>query len=150
MSALQRALEQRVTNPLLRRLLHSPLHWLASRWLVLVSYEGPRSGRRYTFPVAYHRRDGAVVAVTPATESNWWRTFRQPYPARVWLRGRRYETTGERVTGEAAERLLSEYFGTHSLLARLLGFPRDLAAAPAERDRAMRELAVVRFELSTD
>ena len=36
----------RAINPLVGRLLRSPLHWLASRRLALIPYTGRRSGRR--------------------------------------------------------------------------------------------------------
>lgn len=40
-------------NPLVRWLMRSPLHWLASRRVALISYTGRRSGRRFTIRVGY-------------------------------------------------------------------------------------------------
>lgn len=145
-SALQRAAERRLANPLLVRVLRSPLHGLASRWLALVSYVGERSGRRYTFPVAYVRVDGAVVAVTPRRESNWWRHFRTPATCTVWLRGTARAATGEVVTGEDRDPLLVAYVDAHGLLGRMLGF--DPAASPERVAAADRDLAVVLFALA--
>jgi hypothetical protein len=51
------ALLNRVINPLVRWLIRSPLHWLASRRLALITYTGRRSGRAYTIPVGYQLPD---------------------------------------------------------------------------------------------
>lgn len=146
-SSVQRAAEERVLNPLLRSALRSRFHLVASRWLVLVSYVGRRSGRRFTFPVAYARSDGAVVAVTPKGESNWWRNFREPRECRVWLEGTEYAATGAVVTGDERGSLLATYFESHGLLGRFLRSDADPAATPDRLSRANSDLAVVRFTL---
>ncbi|MFB6184600.1 MAG: hypothetical protein ABEI96_08605 [Haloarculaceae archaeon] len=142
----QRLLEDRVANPLFRAVLRSPLHWLASRWLVLVSYVGPRSGRRYAFPVVYHRVGDAVVAVTPRTESNWWRNFRTPRRCTVWLRGTNYAASGAVVTGDERGPLVDAYFERHGLVGRMLGSDRG----GRSRARPYEDLAVVRFALDAE
>lgn len=141
-SSLQRRIEERVANPLLRWLLRSRLHWLASRWLLLLSYTGRRSGRRYTTPVAYARHEGDVLVATPERESDWWRNFTEPRRCGLWLRGVDRAATGRVVTGADRERLLAAYVERHGLLGRLFGIdgPDDVA-------RASREVAVVRFSL---
>lgn len=137
-SPLQRAVEDRLANPLFRRLLRSRLHWTVSGQLVLVSYVGARSGHRYTFPVLYGRHGDALVAVTPRRESCWWRQFREPRPCTVWLRGTARSATGEVVEDATRERLLAAYRAAHPLAARFLGF---------DDGRPDRTLAVVRFRL---
>lgn len=52
----------RVVNPLVRWLIGSPFHRLASRWLALITYTGRRTGRRYTIPVSYQMA-GAQVTI---------------------------------------------------------------------------------------
>lgn len=142
-SGLQRSFEGRVFNPFLRWLLRSRLHWVASRWILLVSYEGRRSGRRYTFPVAYARRDGSLVVVTPRSESQWWKNFRRPRPCTVRYRGVDRDATGEVVTGDERTPLLRRYFQTHGAMGRLLG----VSAADPEAE-TFEGIAVVRFDLS--
>ncbi|WP_424008537.1 hypothetical protein [Haloferax denitrificans] len=144
-SDAQRTLEQRFANPFLRRVLRSPLHRLASRWFALVSYVGPKSGRRYTFPVAYAVAGGGIVAVTPKAESNWWKNFRRPMACRLWYRGQRREATGEVVTGESAADLLDRYAAAHGLLARELGIPEQGAGRVAGGEAARDDFAVVLF-----
>lgn len=141
------AIETHVANPLFRLVLRSRFHRVVSDRLVLVSYVGSRSGRRYTFPVAYHQRDGTIVAVTPKRESNWWRKFQDPRECRVWLRGNEYTVTGELVTDDERELLLAEYVEDHGLLGRMLGVDIDPIARPDQRTESNRDIAVVRFTL---
>lgn len=50
----------RVVNPVLRALLRSPIHGLASRYVALISYTGRRSGREYTIPCFYRDKGDEV------------------------------------------------------------------------------------------
>ena len=49
-----------VINPVIAGLLRSPLHGVASRRLLLLTFRARRSGRRITLPVGYEEV-GAVV-----------------------------------------------------------------------------------------
>jgi hypothetical protein len=91
------AVLNRGINPLVRWLLRSPLHWLASRRLALISYTGRRSGRRYTIPVGYEMA-GLEVTITVGSPDRkvWWRSL-SGSGARVELVVR-----GRRRTGHAA------------------------------------------------
>lgn len=141
---LARVLEARLANPLFRRLLRSRWHWLASGWLAALSYVGPRSGRRITTPVAYARFRGGIVAVTvPST--TWWRPFSDPYPCRIWLRGRELEGVGTVLEGRDRRAALGAYAGQRRLLAGALAGGAADVDALAERD-----LVVVGFGASTD
>lgn len=64
----------RVLNPVLERLLRSPLHPLVSDDLLVLTVTGRRSGREYTFPVGYERRDDTVYVTSYGT--TWWKNLR--------------------------------------------------------------------------
>lgn len=66
----------RTINPLLRMVLRSPLHWLLSGRLALITYRGRRSGHQYTIPVLY-REEGSKVTITVALPDRkvWWRNL---------------------------------------------------------------------------
>lgn len=141
-----RWLEEHVANPVLRWLLRSPLHGLASKYLLLLSYRGKKSGKRFTTPVMYERDGETFVVTTFRDPVVWWRNFRNGHPATLWVRGDPVETNGQAVTdpGEIADWLeeLDDRGRT-----RLLGFfdldsdrPRDELEAEAD------DLVVVRFE----
>lgn len=146
-SFLRRAIEERVANSLFRSLLRSRLHWLASNWLVLLSYEGRRSGKRFTFPVAYKRIGDGIVVITPMSDSNWWKNFQESQECVVWFRGTEYSASGELVTDDESTDLLVEYFDTYGILGRILGFGGHPASSTEQFTQAKRSLAVVRFDL---
>lgn len=91
-----------VVNPLVERLLRSRLHWLASRRLLLLSYEGHVSGTRVTTPVLYERD---VVVTTGRDEADWWKNFPDGHPATLRLDGEPVETLGSAIL-DAAENLV--------------------------------------------
>jgi hypothetical protein len=83
-------------NPLIVGVLHSPAHWLLSPGLMTVSLDGRRTGVRRRFPVGYHDQgDAVVVLVSDAAGRNWWRNFREPWPAELRIRGRTRSVVGE-------------------------------------------------------
>jgi hypothetical protein len=91
-------------NPAIRRLLKSPLHFVASWYVLLVRFEGRRTGKRYEVPVAFHQsKDGALEVVTSA-EGIWWRNLRGVDEASVTYRGRERVATVALVE-EDAERI---------------------------------------------
>lgn len=87
LASLPRRAESEIANPLVEAVLRSPGHRLLSRYLLLLSYVGRKSGRRYTTPATYRRTDDGVVLFTPAEATNWWRNFRGGYPVDVLVRG---------------------------------------------------------------
>jgi hypothetical protein len=75
-------------NPLFAALLRSPLHFVLSPGLALLTITGRHSGRRYSIPVGY-QQDGndLVVMVSEARRKQWWRNYYEPGPVEVRLRG---------------------------------------------------------------
>ena len=140
-------------NPVVAALLRSPLHFLVSRGLVLLSVKGRRTGRRYDIPVGY-QRDGEdlVVMVSEAQRKQWWRNFVEPAPVGLHLRGRARRGCASVVRPESDE------FARHAqaLLLRLPSMARvfgisyergsdlDATQLAVLRDR----IAVVRIALT--
>ena len=75
----------RYFNPVIRALLRSPLHpLLDAQGLMLLTFTGRRTGRRFTIPVGYHElADGMWVL----TGSQWRFNLRGGAPVVVRLRG---------------------------------------------------------------
>lgn len=61
----------KVINPLMALLLRSPLHFLMSGSLMLITFTGKRTGRSYTTPVRYVR-DGETVRCFTSRTTRWW------------------------------------------------------------------------------
>src|SRR5215211_7399351 len=71
-------------NPIMRRILGSPLHGLVDEHLLLLHYRGRRTGRAYTV-VAGQRVIGGQLGVL--TNSGWRLNFRGGAPVGVTLKG---------------------------------------------------------------
>lgn len=99
-TSVARRAESRIANPVVEAVLRSPAHPLLSRWLLLLSYEGRRSGRRYVTPAMYRRTPRGVVLFTPAEATNWWRNFRGGHPIDVLVRGTWHHGSGTVVRDE--------------------------------------------------
>ena len=96
----------RAINPLVGWLIRSPLHWLASRRIALITYTGRRSGRRFTIPVGYEIA-GLQVTITVGSPERkvWWRSLTGTgAPVELVIRGR--QRTGQAVATRAGDKAL--------------------------------------------
>jgi deazaflavin-dependent oxidoreductase (nitroreductase family) len=73
-------------NALLRVLLRSPLHGMLSNSVLLLSFNGRKSGKAYTFPVGY-ARDGDTLQLV--SNHDWWKNLRDNALVTVWLQGQK-------------------------------------------------------------
>ena len=92
---------QRLYNPLVIRLLRSPLHGMMSKSTMLITYEGRRTGNVYTLPVNY-TRDGDDLLAVGSREHSWWMNLRGGARIRVLVRGRTYEGSARAFEGAEA------------------------------------------------
>ena len=96
----------RFINPLMRVILRSPLHGLASSRLALITVTGRHSGRSFTLPVGYRRRgDSVTVNVGAPERKQWWRNLHEGAPVQLRLRGKEHAgwatATGDERSGVA-------------------------------------------------
>ena len=97
----------RLVNAFTRWILRTPaLRRLADRQVCELRFAGARSGCPVILPVMYAQRgEQLVVLVGGADRKLWWRSFTQPHPLRVLLRGVRRTGTGHVITSGAAGRV---------------------------------------------
>ncbi len=72
-------------NDVLIALLRSPLHGVMSKRLIVLSFTGRKSGKRFTIPVGY-KQDGDTI--TCFTHGTWWKNFQDQTPVTLHLKGR--------------------------------------------------------------
>jgi hypothetical protein len=72
-------------NHLLRAWLRSGCHRPVSSSMMVLTFEGVRSGRIYSFPVGY---GGDPEGLMTFTWFSWWKNFREERPVSLRLRGR--------------------------------------------------------------
>jgi len=111
-------IEQRFANRLVERVLRSPAHPVLSWHFLVLSYEGRRSGRRFTTPVLYWPTADGVVLLTPREQTVWWKNFRGGHDLRVLLAGNWRAGHGTVV---ADERAVTDH------LTRVARLPRRLS-----------------------
>ena len=139
-------------NPLLRAMLRSRLHFLASKGLMVLTVTGRKSGRSFSFPVGYQREgDTLTVLVSEARRKQWWRNLREPAPVALVLRGR--PRTGKGQLVESGTELF--YRNVELTMQRVPGmarvfrtkYDRVAGLSDAQRAQLKDEVAVVRIGL---
>ncbi len=85
--------KMRMTNVTLSLLLRSPLHKRISNTLLLLTFQGRKSRKKYRFPVGYiYEGKDDLIILTPAMRS-WWKNFRQSASVIVYIQGQRRQGT---------------------------------------------------------
>jgi hypothetical protein len=122
----------KVVNPAMKAILRSPLHRLISNDLMVLIYEGRKSGKRFMIPVGYLQQGNSLYLFS---HSPWWKNFRGGAPVGVRLRGelRRGVATVIEDPAKIAEivRMLVEKRG--EAMAKRMGMiaeERDAAGQP--------------------
>ena len=91
-------------NPVVAATLRSPLHWLLSSGLMLITVTGRKTGRRYTIPVGYHQvADAIIVMVGEAPSKTWWRNYRSPGPIELRVRGKLLRGSAQLLPPDSTE-----------------------------------------------
>ncbi len=96
----------RLGNPFISAILRSPIHGLLSGRIMLISFNGRKSGKRYTTPVGFLRDDG-IYWVTSQRDRKWWRNMRGGAEVTLRVEGEQVKGWAEAIEGpeEVAESL---------------------------------------------
>jgi len=81
-------------NNAMKFVLQSPVHRMVSKYILLVTFTGRKSGRTYTTPVSYSQFDDQVYIFTHA---NWWKNLCGGAPVTLQLQGRELKGWAEPV-----------------------------------------------------
>ncbi|MGY1739713.1 MULTISPECIES: nitroreductase/quinone reductase family protein [unclassified Blastococcus] len=118
------AATNRLANPVLRRLLRSPLGAGPGRRLAVLRYRGRRTGRPHEVVVQYARAESAVwVLVGAAERKTWWRNLTEPAEVELWLGGEHRRARAGVVAGDT---------DPQACAAGLAVYRRVLPSAPAD------------------
>jgi deazaflavin-dependent oxidoreductase (nitroreductase family) len=139
-------------NPLVAAVLRSPVHWLASPGLMLLTYTGRKSGRQFSIPVGYQLDgDEVTVMVSEAHEKRWWRNFREPGDVELHLRGRLRQGRAALVPADdphfraSAENVLRRVPGMGRVFK--VDFDRRAGLTEDQLEQLGNEIVVVRITL---
>jgi hypothetical protein len=107
-------LTNRVANPVLRRLLRTPVGRRLGRGLMVVRYTGTVTGRAHELVVQYGRDGNSLwVLVGQADRKTWWHNLRQPADVDLWVAGKHVSARAVVISGttdpDGAARGLAAY-----------------------------------------
>ena len=74
-------------NFAMKVLLRSPLHFVVSSHILLITFSGRRTGRSFTTPVRY-LREGSTVRLFSSPQANWWKNLRGGAAVSVTIKGK--------------------------------------------------------------
>ena len=74
-------------NPMVKLILHSPLHPLMSSGTMLLTFTGRKSGRQYTTPISY-AREGDTITLITNRKHGWWRNLQSEKPVTARVKGK--------------------------------------------------------------
>ena len=74
-------------NPFVSLIARSFLHFLISHQLLVISFNGRKSGKNFLIPVSFHKHGSSYTCVT--LRSNiWWRNLKEKSSTKIWLKGK--------------------------------------------------------------
>jgi hypothetical protein len=121
-----------IINPIMAVLLRSPLHGLLSKSLMLLSFKGRKSGKRYTVPVGYMQAGEDLFVFT---HTRWWKNLIGGAPVVLRLRGRDVSGTATPIAdpiriAEIAQMFVARHGTAMAQRMGLIGAGDDAAPAP--------------------
>jgi deazaflavin-dependent oxidoreductase (nitroreductase family) len=137
-------------NPIVKFLLRSPLHSAMSGSTLLITYTGRKSGKQYTLPVSYIRKDNTLTCITSRSRI-WWRNLRGEATVELLLQRQVHKAVGEVLEDpEEVVEGLRAYLLQAPHLARFFKIAFDEEGKPDQRDleREAEDLVLVKLHLS--
>ena len=95
----------KVMNAMMKPLLLSPMHFLASGWCMLITMRGRKTGRLYTTPVYYHQ-EGKVVRFFSGKHLKWVKNLAGGAIVTLRLRGNDVQGTATLCTNDTTSQKL--------------------------------------------
>ena len=104
----------RLANLVVVALSETPLHRLFSSQVMVLRFNGRRSGRAYKIPVSFltdSQSDSELVLCMTDSANIWWKNLLDPQVMAITLRGQRYAVSATVVTDDhpAIERALEAF-----------------------------------------
>ncbi len=121
-------------NPIMRGLLRSPLHFIVSKNMMLMSYSGRKSGKSYTVPMNY-LENGEVLYTISSRDRVWWRNLRGGGDVTLRLRGEDVPAWAETIEGQTeVANSLNLYLKKAPQLAKYVNIRIDADGNPNPKD----------------
>ena len=136
-------------NPIMSWMLRSPLYFIVSKNMMLMTYTGRKSGKSYTTPMNYLEMNGGLYTNSYRGRA-WWRNLRGGAEVTLRLRGEDVHARAEVIEDQSdVARYMNEYLETAPHLAKYMEVRMDADGNPDAEDiaRLAQEMVVVRTEM---
>ena len=141
----------KISNFFMKTIVNSPLHPMLGSNFAVITFEGRKSGKRYSTPINV-KRNGDVFTAVSLRSRNWWRNLRGGRPAQLRVSGQQYTVRGEVLEDRSAVVAeLAQYFEQNPGYAKYF----DVRLAPdgeplnEDLDRAADERVMIRLRPAT-
>lgn len=137
-----------IVNRMMKFILRSPAHGMVSKSVLLITFIGRKSGKRYTTPVSYSLSGDQVYIFTHAS---WWKNLRNSVPVTLKLQGKEVQGWPETVSEDKAviATALAAHLKKVPSDARYYQVTFDQEGNPniAQVEKAVRTVVMVRIQL---
>jgi F420H(2)-dependent quinone reductase len=127
-------------------LLRSPLHWVWSHDLMLITFTGRKSGREFTTPVRYLRHEETIWCFT-SSANRWWRNLHGGADVSLRVRGKDIPSRANAIVDNpgAIRGALAEFLSHFPSDAAYYGIRLDAnkTPLPGDLERAATETVMV-------
>lgn len=140
----------KLMNPLMKALLYSPFHGRISKSLMLLSFTGRKSGKKFTTPVGYLRQSNLIIVFT---HSSWWKNMIGGAPVSMRIQGKNINGVAIPVDDPVETKsMVRDLIASSSEdRARQMGFwVDDLNASPEEIKKAVVGTIFIKIQPDTD
>jgi hypothetical protein len=139
------------SNTFMSFVLHSPLHGIFSRGMMVLTYKGRKTGRQISVPIGYYVQPDGSLLTTSLRSRTWWRNLRDGAPVALYIKGQLHKAYGEAFEAPLeVMKGLDDLFRQQPRLARYFGIQLgvDGLADTASLHRVAKERVIVRFQLA--
>jgi len=137
----------KISNFFMKAIVNSPLHPMLGSNFAVITFEGRKSGKRYSTPINVTRNGDAFTAVSLRSRT-WWRNLRGGQQAQLRVSGRQYEVRGEVLEDQGAVADgLAQYFKQNPAYAKYFSVRLAPDGQPSgeDLDRAADERVIIRL-----
>jgi len=144
-----------IVNPLVRLILHSPLHKLMSDTLLIITCCGRKTGREYSIPVQY-AQSGNFIYIVPGMpeQKTWWRNLKEAGSVQLTLRGKSVAGNARVLKADSEMEAIIAGFEVYLrrfpalVKANHIGLAADGSFNAEELQRAAAQAVIIRVELN--
>ena len=137
-------------NTMMKWMLQSPFHGNVSKSIMLISFTGRKTGKRYTTPIRYMRTEQNVIAFT---QEKWWKNLQDGKPVELRLQGRtvRGIPAPVREPANVIQNRLQEFLSQYPSDAKYYNVAVGADGQPnrADVERAAEHTILLEFQLQT-